>query len=353
MPPTQQDVAERRPGYLAELARGTDRFHGPRRTDCPWCGSARLHTRLRTTDLVQRKPGTFVLDRCRDCAHVFQNPPLTDQGRDFYHRDLRGGIGPEAAVKLLGARDSARRHRAAALAMLPHGEPESWLDVGTGYAHFPAAAKDVHPYTAFDGLDTSAVVEDAVGLGRIEEGHRGTLTGLAPELAGRYDVLSMFHRLEQGPDPRAELAAARTVLRPGGHLLVESADPACRWAPLLGGWWLSWFQPQHLHLIPLDNLCSALRELGFEVVATGRREAHVPVDLAAALTLALGRGLPAPDAPWRVRPPSGLQRTARAAFSRAGAPFIGAARAADRLLAPLATRTGFANAYRVIARRAP
>lgn len=50
--------------------------------------------------------------------------------------------------------DARRRHRALAraiLRLLP--EPESWLDVGTGDAHFPETAKTLFPYTSFDGLD--------------------------------------------------------------------------------------------------------------------------------------------------------------------------------------------------------
>lgn len=74
-PPSRNDqVAALRPTYQADLADGLDRFFEPRRETCPWCDSSRLKTRLRTKDLIQHKPGTFVLDRCEDCRHTFQNP---------------------------------------------------------------------------------------------------------------------------------------------------------------------------------------------------------------------------------------------------------------------------------------
>ncbi len=351
MPPTDQAVAGRRHAQPDPLAPHSDSFQEPRRADCPWCGSGRLRTRLRTADLLQHRAGSFVLDRCEDCAHTFQNPRLTPAGLDFYCRDLREGVGPAAAERILGARHSARRHRAAADALLRFGEPESWLDVGTGRALFPAVAKEDHPYIAFDGLDTGAVVELAVADGHIEEGHRGTLTALAPRLAGRYDAMSMFHHLEHATDPRAELRAARTVLRPGGHLLIETADPESRCAALLGRWWVSHLQPQHLQLIPLRNLHRELEDLGYTVIAAERRTAHVPYDLTAALVLLLGRTLPGPGAPRRGGPLGVLRRTVRAALLRAAAPAVAAARAADHLLAPAARRTRFANAYRIIARR--
>ncbi|MGH4027756.1 class I SAM-dependent methyltransferase [Actinomycetota bacterium Odt1-20B] len=346
-----QQVAERRPAYLSELAQGTDRFHEPRRADCPWCGSRRLRTRLRTTDLLQHKPGRFVVDECRDCAHSFQNPRLNPEGLDFYYRDFYDGIGAKNAERTFANGGSRKRYLASARALRVHDEPESWLDVGTGHGHFPATAKEVHPYTAFDGLDLSDGVENAKRDGRIEEAHRGLLPELAASLAGRYDAMSMFHYLEHSTDPRAELVAARTVLRPGGHLMIEVPDPDCGFAKLLGKWWVAYLQPQHLHLMPLKNLRRELESLGFTVVATDRREAHVPADLTAALLLVLNHVLPHGDDPWRPRRPSKLHLRARAALFWCAVPALLATQVVDRLLAPLLSRHGFANAYRVIARR--
>ncbi|MBO1333318.1 class I SAM-dependent methyltransferase [Streptomyces sp. VRA16 Mangrove soil] len=353
MTPTAQAVAERRPAYLTELARGTERFHEPRRPDCPWCGRTGLRTRLRTTDLLQRKPGTFVIDQCRSCGHSFQNPRLTPEGLDFYYRDFYDGLHADRAEKVFGARTSPQRHRARARALARHLEPESWLDVGTGRAHFPSVAKEVLPYTAFDGLDVSDGVEEGRRAGHIEEAHQGLLTDLAPRLAGRYDAMSMFHHLEHSLDPREELKAAHRVLRPGGHLMIEVPDPECRYAKLLGKWWVSYFQPQHLHFIPLANLRTELAALGYTVVAVDRREPHVPLDLAAACALLLGHCLPDADDPWRTKAPTGLQRRVRRLLTHASAPAFAAAYGADRLLAPAISRTAFSNAYRVIARRNP
>nr|WP_307822050.1 class I SAM-dependent methyltransferase [Streptomyces flavofungini] len=361
-----QQTDERRAACLARLAEGTARFHEPRRDDCPWCGSTRLRVRLRTADLIQRKPGGFTLERCEDCAHTFQNPRLTPEGldfyrlgsarqdlghRDFWRQDLRPGPGGGAAA-LLARAGSGRARRLAGVRTLGRiDEPESWLDVGTGRARFPGAAKDVLPYTAFDGLDTDPGLAEAVRRGRIEEAHRGRLTDLAEDLAGRYDVLSMVHYLQRRPDPRAELAAARTVLRPGGHLLIEAPDPECRSARLLGKWWASYRQPRHPHFVPLANLCRELDELGFTVVDVDRRAPHVPSDLTTACALVLNRLLPVADVPWRAQTPSALRLGLRRTAWRAATPLLALAYAADLLLAPVLTRTGCGNAYRVIARR--
>lgn len=346
----------RRARYAAELAAGTDHFHEPRRADCPWCGSTRLHTRLRAPDLLQGKPGTFVVDECGNCAHAFQNPRLTAEGLAFYHRDLHEGHLDEIAAlaeRALGARGRRRHLRATARAMLPFPEPESWLDVGTGHAHFPEAAKEVFAYTSFDGVDPTPRVTRARVAGRVEEAHIGRLSSpeITTRLRARYDVVSMLHHLEHTPDPREELRAALTALRPGGHLLLELPDPHSVFATLLGKWWLPYGQPRHLHLIPLSNLRTELESQGCTIVTVDRRASHVPHDLAGALSLALNRALPAPDAPWRAAPPGEFQRRLRAVLLAVSAPLVAAAATLDHTLAPVLRRTRFSNTYRVIARR--
>ncbi|MGW6020755.1 class I SAM-dependent methyltransferase [Streptomyces sp. NPDC055099] len=233
------------------------------------------------------------------------------------------------AEKIFAVPCSTRRHRARARAMGRFIEPESWLDVETGLGHFPAVAQEVHPYTSFDGLDLTGRVEEGRRAGRVEEAHRGLLADLAPKLAGRYDALSMFHYLERSADPRIELIAARTVLRPGGHLMIEVPVPRSRYARILD---TGWIRPQPYHRIPPAALHAELESLGYTVVATDRREPHIPFDLTARLAVALGR----------IR-----------AAARIAVPLLAAAALADRLLAPVVSRTRFSNAYRIIARRNP
>jgi SAM-dependent methyltransferase len=311
----------------------TDPFFQARREDCPWCGSPRLRTRLRSPDPLRQRSGTFVLDECDECGHTFQNPRLTAEGLAFYHRDFYERHLEEFAARILSARSVRRRHRAAARALSALPDPESWLDVGTGHARFPEAAKEFFPYTSFDGLDATARVARALVEGRVEEAHRGHLStpGMAERLRARYDVVSMFHHLEHVSDPRAELRGALVALRPGGHLVVEVTDPHSAFASLLGKWWLPYGQPRHLHLMPLPNLRAELESQGCTIVVTDRRAPHLPYDLSAAGALALTYAPP----PAR----------------RAATPLLAAASALDHALSPFARRTSLSNAYRLVARR--
>ncbi|MEU3177623.1 class I SAM-dependent methyltransferase [Streptomyces albidoflavus] len=227
---------------------------------------------------------------------------------------------PECARRGWAAVREAGRVRQLVRSMAAYGEPESWLDVDAGDGRFAAAARPLLPYTAFDGAGLGEEVERARADGVLDEAYRGTLPLLAGELAGRYDVVGLLHQLGDCPDPAAELAAARGVLRPGGLLLVEEPDPGCRTGRLLAPWCLP-----HCAARPQPT-AEAVRELlaglKFEVLAVDRVAGHVP-------------------------------RTLDALRAAIGLPGARAARGADRLLAPLLRRTGLANAWRIVARRPP
>ncbi|WP_338683159.1 class I SAM-dependent methyltransferase [Streptomyces acidiscabies] len=259
---------------------------------CPWCASQRLRTGRGYAE-------------CEECGHGF--------------RETAEAVRGPLLTRALATRTSRRRLLATAHAMAPFPEPESWLDVGTGYAEFPEAAKELFTYTSFDGVDTTPRVDRARSAGRVEEAHRE----LTSALDSRYDVVSVLHHLAHTPNPRAELSAALRTLRPGGHALLELPAPT----PLN-----KWRTPQAHHLIPLENLRTELETQGYEIIKTDRRGAHIPYDASTATALLLTHHIP----------PRMLPLTK---------PLLALATALDHTLAPLLRRTRFANTYRVIARR--
>jgi SAM-dependent methyltransferase len=349
---------ERRALY-ADDARRADTFVEPRRATCPWCGSADIGLLHELPDLIQGKPGTFRLDECGACTHVFQNPRLSLAGLDHYYRDFYDGLQAEHTELLFSFTGASYTGRARmlerAVARTPDADsgigPKRWLDVGTGHGHFCLVARDTWPETRFDGLDMTDSIDEAQRRGWVEHGHRGLLPDLAPDLAGGYDVVSMHHYLEHTRAPGLELDAARTVLEDGGHLLVELPAPESPLGRRLGWAWGPWFQPQHQHLIPLANLVAALHERDFTVVAVERYEAHQPVDLVFAVMLLAMRLAPAGSAPWDP-PRRRLRQAGRAAVFTGLLPLAGAAMAADQALRPLVrARPTWSNTYRVLARK--
>jgi SAM-dependent methyltransferase len=338
------------PYYRTALAAGTGRFFEERRPDCPWCGSADLTVLVRSPDLVFGKPGTFTLERCGGCGHVFQNPRLSPEGLGFYYRDAYDGFCAADAEDVFASGIASYLGRARMLE--PFTTPKAWLDVGAGHGHFCAVASETWPATVFDGLDQGAGIADAEERGWIATGYRGEFRDLAGALAGRYDVISMHHYLEHTRDPLAEIDTAARVLPPGGHLLIELPDPQWPLARIFGPYWMPWFQPQHQHMMPLGNLTAALAERGLQPVAIERGLAHQENDFAIAWALMLMRIAPFRTLPWSAGMPTAAAKAWRTMAWTAGGPVLVASALLDRTLCRgLARRWDRGNAYRVLARR--
>ncbi|GAA2581851.1 hypothetical protein GCM10010411_13190 [Actinomadura fulvescens] len=322
-------------------------FFEPRRGTCPWCGSAALGTHLVTRDTMMVKPGRFVLERCLDCRHIFQNPRLNAKGLQFYYRDVYDGLSAGNAEQIFSGQSHWYRERANLVAA--HASPRTWLDVGAGHGHFCATAADVLPDTAFDGLDIGAGIEEAHRRNWVRHGLRGEFRALTSELAGRYDVVSMNHYLEHTTDPLAELDAAATTLRPGGHLLIELPDPDAWAGRFLRSFWIALLPPQHLHMIPLANLTAALTERGFAIISAERDGVRVEGDFtAAALVLANVLG-PDPHRPWAPTRRTGTLRQILA--YTAVVPLILTAILTDAAIRILRPKNS--NSYRVLAQSPP
>lgn len=345
---SKDPVEERRPYYQALLGQGIDGFFEARREACPLCGSPDLGVKLRTSDLIQAKPGRFTLEQCRKCGHIFQNPRLSPAGLSFYYRDFYDGLGAGRSETMFRGKPELYLNRARSIQGL--GQPARWLDVGTGQGHFCCAAKGAWPETQFDGLDIDDGIEEALRAGWVGRGFRGFLPDIAPSVAGQYDVVSLFHCLEHTPDPYAELDAAHQSLGDRGLLVIEVPDPECVLGKLLGRFWLPWFQPQHLHLFSVANLSNLLRQKGFEPVLTQRTEVHTRVDMFACGMMLYGWLAPKPNAPWAPRP----KWTAKLRYFvvwRLGFPLLPVFWMLDFALAPIFRKAGVSNAYRIVAQK--
>ncbi len=249
-------VESRRAGYTAELSGGLDGFFEPRRDNCPWCGSTALSERLRTTDLAQFKPGRFVIEECDACGLLFQNPRLSIDGLNFYYRDFYDGLGAGGTQFLLRATSR------------PTGAGSSWSGGtptrGRGWtsapgtptsAWWPAASSPRPPSTA---STWGKSIEEAHRRRWIDRAYRGLFPDLVADLAGRYDLISMFHYLEHtGTRRRSCGPPAPCSSQAANNLLIEVPDPESRFGRAARcRYWLPWFQPQHQQFVSARQTCA-------------------------------------------------------------------------------------------------
>ena len=343
----EQDAADRA-AYAELLADGTDVFFEPEATHCPMCGSDDLRVRLTMPDVFQGKPGRFRLRRCGACNHTFQDPRLNARGLAFYYRDAYDGRNATGMDTLFSSYVQPYEDRVEMVRR--HHDSERWLDVGCGHGHLCAKGQIMLPGVRFDGLDMGEGVQTARDRGWLQTAHLGLFPEQAETLKEAYDVVSMSHYLEHTIDPRAEIAAAYTVLKPGGVFLIEVPDPDSPWIRFLGRFWMPWFQPQHLHFVSSIQLASLLREAGFQPLDWETGSAHQGSDFVLSAYTWL-RWLSRPmDVPWRPAP-SLLARLWSAAVWVPGSGLLVLGSLLDLLLRPVGRRLHHSSAYRVLARK--
>lgn len=334
--------------YQREWSAGAAAFFHPKLDSCPWCGSSAIRLRIRVADTRQCKPGTFRMDECSLCGHLFQNPRLTDTGLAYYYRDAYDGLGREHYASMAEYASGAHRRR---VQLLDGGQRVArWLDVGARHGHLCREARKLLPDTEFWALDPSREILAAAERGWVDSAARTPLVEFAEENRGKFDVLSAIHYLERTADPRREVDAIRSALRPGGVALIELVNPHSRFARLHGRFWYCWMAPQNLHLVPWRNMCRLLEERGFAVSQVQLGKVNKPFDNIAAVLTALNYYLPpARSWPWlrhRVRLPARLLRKGAMALA---APILALALAVDLLSQAVTTNTQGGNAYRILA----
>lgn len=183
--------------------------------------------------------------------HYFAKPATGEPGYDRYLEEI----------------DQLRRMFEHRLGLIPGPEgARRLLDVGAATGLFVERAR-TRGWEA-TGIEpsewASAYARDTLG----QPVMTGTLATLGvPE--GTLDAVTMWEVIEHLPDPAAELARIRRVLRPGGFLALTTPDARSLVTRALGKRWPGWSKvPEHLFFFDRATLVRLLQQSGFRVVTS-------------------------------------------------------------------------------------
>lgn len=235
-------------------------------TTCQVCGAER-HS------VAFEEPPYRVL-RCGECGLVWVTPRWSDDViHSIYDEDYWKSESPKTKGYANYAEEAAlylktfRRRYRFVRRWLPD-RPARVLDVGCAAGFFlrvmHEAGHDVR------GVEVSAAIAreavEHLGEGRVFVGTLDAVPDAAPFARGSFDLVTMWDVLEHVPDPQSLLRQARTMLAPGGHLILETQNVDSRFATLLGSRWHHYKHEEHLYHFNPGTVRRLLQQSGFEVV---------------------------------------------------------------------------------------
>lgn len=217
---------------------------------------------------------------CAQCGLVYVTPRLHGQAlRDVYGASYWKSDDPKARGYADYARESAlylktfKKRMALVQRWLPlQGRV---LDVGCAAGYFLRVARDaghdVHGCELSAPIATEAI--RALGADRVHTGLLDEAIAAKGWRPGSFDLVTAWDVIEHVPEPQPLLRLMRTLIAPGGKLLIETQNVASRWARLLGKRWHHYKHDEHLYHFSPATLHRLLDECGYRVLEVGSRYA--------------------------------------------------------------------------------
>lgn len=227
------------------------RLWHPRIAENPDCGVA-LSLDGDFGWLIREASGRFV----RETA-----PPVYEEA--YFEGDVRqhGGYGNYAAQsdwRIEKAERQVREIREATGVATGRA-----LDVGSSYGYFRKALESAG--FEQEGIEISRHARDAARARFGFETLGGTLEEHAADLAGRFDLLTLWDVLEHVADPIALLETVWRCLRPDGVVAIKTPNIRCPEAHVFGPHYHS-LKREHLVYFSARSLIGAAERAGFQLV---------------------------------------------------------------------------------------
>lgn len=216
---------------------------------CPMCEGTSLATEFTSTQ-------GYDIVRCSACRLVFTDarkaPPPSELYPAFEQSDTAAQRSARSALSLF----TLQRARLVE-SVKPSGR---LLDYGAGAGGFAR-------FMAGRGFDTVGLEPYSLGTTLEEPRLRLVRAPLAQvkDSLGKFDVITMWHVLEHLERPVPLLQELRSMLAPGGALVVSVPNFSSWQSEVFKGGWFHLDPPRHLLQFEPDTLEDCLRRGGFSV----------------------------------------------------------------------------------------
>jgi SAM-dependent methyltransferase len=235
---------------------------------CYYCGETSCTEFISAQDDLTGRPGHFQFLTCDACGLVYQNPRINvEHIRDYYNdeyiahrKQTHWGILTWFYNHAMAKHDREKDKLVSEYVSL--SDSSEVLDVGCGAGTFLNRMRDRYgaQVTGVDFKDLSHLP----GFDQIEF-HCGLF--YEQELpVDRFDLVTMWHFLEHDYDPVLTLRHARTLLKPGGWLVVEVPRLDSVTFRLFHERWPGLQAPQHTVLYSKDMLLKFMKKADWEIV---------------------------------------------------------------------------------------
>lgn len=216
---------------------------------CPLCSSEHLRHRFNVD--------AFDIDRCHSCTLTFVRQKLSYSDLESYYQSSDSVYEDPSNTTNLDY--YFLRLKRLLDRQFPSGG--RLLDVGCSRGQFLDLLQGWDAY----GIELSA--SDAAFAQRRHGSriHQGTLADY-PSSGLRFDVITLQDSFDHMPDPYQVLHRCRSLLRPGGCLVIKVHDISCLYARRTGRNFYAILPPYHLFYYSEKTLLRLLEASGFQLL---------------------------------------------------------------------------------------
>ena len=234
---------------------------------CPVCHASSLRTVFESTfsGTAKEAPQYFLANRrgvvhgriqeCAECNFKFTNPQFTLQEYDEIYKKAPG---PEGTNVVMDEGDRRRFNRLARHVRRDVTEVGRFLDFGCGRGGFLIAMDDATGI----GFEVGDPTTFNLGKNYIIKGRFLDLIGSEPFKFGSFDTITAFDVFEHLPILEKYVYALKSLLKPGGRLVVTVPDVGSWNARLSGQRW-NMLLLEHLWYFDADTLRRFMKRAGF------------------------------------------------------------------------------------------